>query len=70
MGAGGPDLTHYIDITDAVERKIEALLSHKSQLPDPVATGEMVRNWTRMNATSAGLPEGRFAEAVRVVVTG
>jgi LmbE family N-acetylglucosaminyl deacetylase len=70
MGAGGPDLTHYIDITDAVERKIEALLSHKSQLPDPVATGELVRNWTRMNAATAGLPEGRYAEAVRIVNTG
>jgi len=70
LGAGGPDLTHYTDITDAVERKIEALLCHKTQLPDPVATGEMVRNWARMTATSAGLPDGRFAEAVRVVGTG
>jgi len=70
MGAGVDEITHYIDITAAVERKIEALLSHKSQLPDPVATGEMVRNWTRMNAANAGLPEGRFAEAVRVIVTG
>ena len=30
----------------------------------------MVRGWTSMIATSAGLPEGRFAEAVRVVGTG
>jgi LmbE family N-acetylglucosaminyl deacetylase len=70
LGAGGPDLTHYVDITDAVDRKIEALLCHKSQLPDPVATGEMVRNWTSMTAASAGLPEGHFAEALRVVNTG
>jgi len=26
LGAGGPDATHYVDITDAVDRKIEALL--------------------------------------------
>jgi len=69
MGAGGPQVTHYIDITDSVDRKIEALLCHKSQLPDPEATGQMVRGWTSMIATSAGLPEGRFAEAVRIVVT-
>jgi LmbE family N-acetylglucosaminyl deacetylase len=69
MGAGNADVTHYIDITEAIDRKIEALLCHKSQLPDPVATGEMVRGWTSMIATSAGLPEGKFAEAVRVVGT-
>jgi LmbE family N-acetylglucosaminyl deacetylase len=70
LGVGGSELTHYVDITDAVERKIEALLCHKSQLPDPEATGEMVRGWTKMTAAAAGLPEGRFAEAYRVVVTG
>jgi LmbE family N-acetylglucosaminyl deacetylase len=69
MGAGSPDVTHYVDITDAIERKIQALLSHKSQLPDPVATGEMVRGWTSMIAAAAGLPEGHFAEAVRVIGT-
>src|SRR5689334_17112596 len=35
MGAGAAEVTHFIDITDSVERKIEALLCHKSQLPDP-----------------------------------
>jgi LmbE family N-acetylglucosaminyl deacetylase len=70
LGAGGPDLTHYVDITDAVDRKIEALLCHKSQLPDPDATGEMVRGWAKMNAANAGLPDGHYAEAVRVVYTG
>jgi LmbE family N-acetylglucosaminyl deacetylase len=70
IGAGAPDSTHYIDITTSIDRKIEALLCHKSQLPDPVATGEMVRGWTAMIAVGAGLPEGRYAEAVRVVGTG
>jgi LmbE family N-acetylglucosaminyl deacetylase len=63
-------VTHHIDITTSIDRKIEALLCHKSQLPDPVAMGEMVRGWTAMIAATAGLPEGRFAEAVRVVITG
>ena len=35
MGIGRDAATHYVDITTAVDRKIEALLSHKSQLPDP-----------------------------------
>jgi LmbE family N-acetylglucosaminyl deacetylase len=69
IGGGVAGVTHYIDITTSIDRKIEALLSHKSQLPDPVATGEMVRSWTTMIAAGAGLPEGRYAEAVRVIGT-
>jgi len=70
LGAGGPDVTHYVEITDTVDRKVEALLCHKSQLPDPEATGQMVRGWTSAIAQSAGLGDGRFAEAMRVVNTG
>lgn len=69
MGIGREDATHYVDITTAVDRKIEALLSHKSQLPDPAATETMVRSWTGATAQAAGLPEGRNAEALRVVGT-
>ena len=69
IGAGHPQLTHYVEITDTVDRKIEALLCHKSQLPDPEATGNMVRGWTSMIAANAGLPEGRFAEAMQVIGT-
>ena len=50
--------THYIDITDTVDRKIEALMSHKSQLPDPDATETMVRGWTAAIAR-AGRPARR-----------
>jgi len=69
MGIGREDATHYVDITDAVDRKIEALMSHKSQLPDPEATATMVRSWTGAIAQVAGLPEGRSAEAMRLVGT-
>jgi LmbE family N-acetylglucosaminyl deacetylase len=66
----GRDLpTHYLDVTDNVDRKIEALLSHKSQLPDPDATAAMVKGWLGMIAQGAGLGDGRYAEAVKVVVT-
>lgn len=69
MGIGREPATHFIDITTAVDRKIAALMSHKSQLPDPEATGAMVRSWTGATAQMAGLPDGRSAEAVRVVNT-
>ena len=69
LGAGHPEVTHYVEITGTIDRKIEALLCHKSQLPDPEATGEMVRGWTSMIAANAGLPEGRFAEAMQVIGT-
>jgi LmbE family N-acetylglucosaminyl deacetylase len=69
LGIGHDGATHYVDITTAVDRKIDALLSHKSQLPDPGATETMVRSWTGATAQAAGLPEGRVAEAIRVVNT-
>jgi LmbE family N-acetylglucosaminyl deacetylase len=66
----GPNLpTHYVDITGTVDRKVEALMCHKSQLPDPTATETMVRGWTSAIAQLAGLPDGRYAEAVREVNT-
>jgi LmbE family N-acetylglucosaminyl deacetylase len=69
LGVGTSGFTHYVDITEAVDRKIEALLSHKSQLPDPDATEKMVRGWTAATAKTVGLTDGHFAEAVRVVNT-
>jgi LmbE family N-acetylglucosaminyl deacetylase len=70
LGARGPDVTHYVDITVAIERKVEALLCHKSQSLDPEGIGELLRGWAKMNAEGAGLPDGRYAEAIRVINTG
>jgi LmbE family N-acetylglucosaminyl deacetylase len=69
LGVGPHGPTHYIDTTTAIDRKVEALLSHKSQLPDPAATEAMVRQWGSANALAAALGEGRYAEALRVVNT-
>ncbi len=69
LGASTTGPTHYVDITSAVDRKIEALRSHKSQLPDPDGMEKMVRAWTGATAQAAGLAEGRHAEALRVVGT-
>ena len=52
----------FVDITDTVDRKIEALLSHVSQMPDPAGTEERIRAWGVMTAERAGLPAGHLAE--------
>ena len=69
VGVGMAAPTHYLDITSAVDRKVAALMSHKSQLPDPEATETMVRGWTSALAEQAGLGADSFAEAVKVVNT-
>jgi LmbE family N-acetylglucosaminyl deacetylase len=58
-----------VDITSTIERKIAALLSHRSQIADPEKLTDVVRSWTSANATSLGLPEGHFAESFQVVDT-
>ncbi len=65
MGDEQPDLV--VDVTDAVDRKLAALHEHRSQLTDPDMTDDRVREWLARTAEHAGLPDGRLAEAVRVV---
>jgi LmbE family N-acetylglucosaminyl deacetylase len=66
---GGPDPNRYVDTTDVLERKVKALLCHVSQLPDPDGLEDRMRGWGRMIAAAGGLPEGRTAEAFRVIDT-
>jgi LmbE family N-acetylglucosaminyl deacetylase len=67
MTANEPDV--FIDITDTFDRKIEALLCHVSQHPDPDGLGDRMRGWGGMNAKAGGLPDGRIAEAFRYLST-
>jgi LmbE family N-acetylglucosaminyl deacetylase len=55
-----PDV--FVDITDTVDRKIEALRSHVSQMPDPAGIEERIRTWGAMTAERAGQPVGNLAE--------
>jgi LmbE family N-acetylglucosaminyl deacetylase len=57
-----PVPTVYVDITDTIDRKIEALRMHESQHPDPEGLDERIRLWGAATAQSAGLPDGRYAE--------
>jgi hypothetical protein len=55
-------------VTATVDRKVAALMCHKSQMPDPDGVGERVRDWARANAELAGFVEGGSAELFRVIL--
>jgi LmbE family N-acetylglucosaminyl deacetylase len=57
-----PQPDQWVDVTDVVDRKIEALLCHVSQHPDPGGLPDRVRGWMGDNARAAGLPDGRLVE--------
>ena len=52
-----------------IDKKIEALKCHKSQVGDGERLEPMLREWGGMVAKNAGLPKGRLAEAFRVIAT-
>jgi LmbE family N-acetylglucosaminyl deacetylase len=68
MSTGG-GANRYIDVTDVFDRKVAALRAHESQTSHMEDLEGMLRRWLTMNATAAGLPEGRLAEAFRVLDT-
>jgi LmbE family N-acetylglucosaminyl deacetylase len=67
MGPGGQGAGVAVDTTATVERKVAALMCHKSQMPDPDAVAQRVQEWARANGELAGLAEGRSAELFRVI---
>jgi LmbE family N-acetylglucosaminyl deacetylase len=62
-------VNHYVDVTDVFERKVAALLEHKSQIMDADRLRELLKGWLGGNATAAGWDEGRYAEAFWVIDT-
>ncbi|MGZ4675583.1 MAG: PIG-L deacetylase family protein [Acidimicrobiia bacterium] len=52
----------FVDTTDVFDRKLAALLSHESQIPDGAWAETLLREWGTANAVTAGLPDGRLAE--------
>jgi len=63
--ASGPEPDTWIDISDTIDLKIEALRQHASQFPDRWDPGEMVRGWAAENGEQAGIP---YAEVYRRIV--
>ncbi len=69
---GQNDPTLFVDITDAFDRKLEALRSHQSQVAKRDAEfdlGKVMGEWGQRLAKQGGLDEGRLAEAYRVLDT-
>jgi len=64
MAAPGAD--RVVDVTDTFDRKVAALMCHKSQMTDPDAVAQRVRTWARQQAEVAGLPDDASAELFRV----
>jgi LmbE family N-acetylglucosaminyl deacetylase len=65
----GANANRYVDVTDVFDRKVEALRAHESQTSHMDNLENMLRTWLTVNATAAGYPEGRLAEAFRVIDT-
>jgi LmbE family N-acetylglucosaminyl deacetylase len=66
---GMEQVNHYVDVTDVFERKVAALLEHKSQIKDPAAIRDLLTGWLGGQAAAAGFGAGRLAEAFWVVDT-
>lgn len=60
----------FVDTTNAIDRKIEALLCHRSQMPDPDRMPDLITTWARAMAERAGLGSDRCAEGFERVETG
>ncbi len=58
-----------VDITDTIDRKVEALRCHASQYGNFDELAQRLREWARLNAEKLGLPEGRSAESFLRVPT-
>jgi LmbE family N-acetylglucosaminyl deacetylase len=58
-----------VDATAQYDRKLAALRSHRSQVGEGAELDGLLRTWMSGTALAAGLPDGRLAEAFRVVAT-
>ncbi|MED7927556.1 PIG-L deacetylase family protein [Nonomuraea sp. LP-02] len=66
---GGPAPDHYVDVTDVIDRKLAALLSHVSQVAHVEGFAEGVKSRFAAWGEQAGFGAGRYAEAFQVVPT-
>jgi LmbE family N-acetylglucosaminyl deacetylase len=66
MGPGAQDAAIAVETTATVERKVAALMCHKSQIADPEAVTQRVLAGALALGERAGLPAGSSAELFRV----
>jgi LmbE family N-acetylglucosaminyl deacetylase len=67
MASPSPDT--FPDVTEHLAVKLAALRAHESQTAHMDDLEDRIRTWMAMSAQQGGLPEGRLAEAFRVVGT-
>jgi LmbE family N-acetylglucosaminyl deacetylase len=67
QGHANPD--HFVDITSTFDIKVKTLQQHASQTAHNAELENMLREWGQRNAGLGGLPEGRIAEAFKIVNT-
>jgi LmbE family N-acetylglucosaminyl deacetylase len=65
--SGGPQPTHFVDVTDTFDRKIAALRAHESQTGQMDNLADMLRGWLSRAAQMGGLADGRLAEAFQTI---
>jgi LmbE family N-acetylglucosaminyl deacetylase len=68
MGPGNGAST-FVDITEAIDKKVDALRCHASQVEHFEDLAGFLRQWAAGTAKTAGWEEGRLAEGFRVVNT-
>ncbi len=63
---GGPNANHFVDVTDHLPLKVQALQAHNSQTAHMDDLEDRITLWMRAAAERGNLPEGRLAEAFLV----
>ena len=66
---GGSTPNHWVDITEAIDRKLAALQSHVSQVAHVEGFADFVRSRFARWAEEAGFGEGHYAEGFQIVPT-
>ena len=66
---GSPTPNHWVDVTEHLDRKIDALRAHHSQTAHMDGMPDRVRSMLEQQATEAGFEAGRLAEAFMIVKT-
>jgi LmbE family N-acetylglucosaminyl deacetylase len=63
QGPGGGE--HAVDITATLDRKIEALKAHASQVGEWEGLDEMIRGWTKENGAEHGFAHAELFHVIR-----